>query len=86
MEQVPETEEWTREAFIDDMLGHLAWPQGIYGVDCLSDIEYGPFDTLIRIEPRPEYGEVVRLAMKTRFTSEEAADFDRRFEDDDSSR
>ena len=83
MEEVPDSEKWTRVVIIDDMLGHLGWPSEINGVDWRKEIEHGPFDTLIRVEPWPEYGAVVRLAMKTRFTPEEEEAFDKRFEDDD---
>ena len=83
--EVRDSEKWTRQAILDDMLAELRWLQGIYGVQVLEDSPHEPFDTLIRIKPWPEYGDVVRLALNTRFTAEEAEAFDKRFEDDDTS-
>ena len=81
MEEAPDSEKWTREVLIDDIVGNLGYHQGMYEVACLETSGLGPFDTLIRIMPWPECGEVVRFAMKTYFTSEGAEAFDKRFED-----
>lgn len=83
MDEVHDCEKWTRQRIIDDVVSHLGWPQEIYNVEWIQDTVYGDSDTLIRVVPWPEYGEVVRLALKSRFDEAEASAFDKRFEEDD---
>ena len=85
MEAAADSENWTRRVIMDEVISNLEWGEGIYGVQVLEDSPHEPFDTLIRIKPWPEYGDIVRFALKTRFTPEQAEAFDKRFEDDDTS-
>lgn len=83
MDEVHDCEKWTRQRVISDLVSHLGWPQEIYNVEWIQDTVYGDSDTLIRVTPWTEYGEVVRLALKSRFDEAEASAFDKRFEEDE---